>query len=80
MQAAEHPFQLPKRETVVVNLDWRQQGVGGDNSWGDWPHDQYLIACQPQHYSFRLRPFRASGGSTRSVAGMAERLARQTVP
>ena len=80
LQAAEHPFQLPKRETVVVNLDWRQQGVGGDNSWGDWPHDQYLIACQPQHYSFRLRPFRASGGSTRSVAGMAERLARQTVP
>jgi beta-galactosidase len=58
LQSAEHPFELPERDFTVLNLDWKQQGVGGDNSWGAWPHDQYLIPCQEQSYSFRLRPFR----------------------
>ena len=58
LQAAEHPFALPQRDITVLNLDWKQQGVGGDNSWGAWPHEQYLIPCQEQGYSFRLRPFR----------------------
>ena len=43
---------------TVLNLDWKQQGVGGDNSWGKWPHEAYLIPCAPQSYSFRLRPIR----------------------
>ncbi len=59
LQSGEHPFELPKRDTTVLNLDWKQQGVGGDDSWGAWPHEQYLIPCQEQGYSFRLRPFRA---------------------
>ncbi|HEY9175553.1 MAG TPA: glycoside hydrolase family 2 TIM barrel-domain containing protein [Verrucomicrobiae bacterium] len=58
LQSAEHPFELPQRDITVLNLDWKQQGVGGDDSWGAWPHEQYLIPCQEQSYSFRLRPFR----------------------
>jgi beta-galactosidase len=57
LQAAEHPFELPRRDLTVLNLDFRQQGVGGDNSWGKWPHPQFLIPCQEHTYSFRLRPF-----------------------
>ena len=56
LQAAEHPFELPHRDTVVLNLDWKQQGLGGDDSWGAWPHDEYLIPCTPQSYRFWLRP------------------------
>jgi len=56
LQSAEHPFQLPFREFVVLNLDLMQQGVGGDNSWGAWPHRQYLIPCQPREYRFRMEP------------------------
>jgi len=56
LQAADHPFALPHRETVVLNLDWKQQGVGGDDSWGAWPHPPYLIPCAAQSYRFRLRP------------------------
>ncbi|HNQ88709.1 MAG TPA: glycoside hydrolase family 2 TIM barrel-domain containing protein [Verrucomicrobiota bacterium] len=59
LQSAEHPFELPHRDFTVLNLDSRQQGVGGDDSWGAWPHPQYLIPCREQAYSFRLRPFRA---------------------
>jgi beta-galactosidase len=55
LQAVAHPFELPHRDVVVLNLDWKQQGVGGDDSWGAWPHEPYLIPCQPQCYRFRLR-------------------------
>jgi beta-galactosidase len=40
----------------VLNLDWKQQGVGGDDSWGAWPHDEFLIPCQEQSYEFTLQP------------------------
>jgi len=55
LQDAEHPYELPQRDITVLNLDFRQQGVGGDNSWGAWPHDEFMIPCQEYSYRFRLR-------------------------
>jgi len=46
--------------------------VGGDDSWGALPHEEFLIPCQEYNYSFRLRPF-GSGESP-------EKLARQDLP
>jgi beta-galactosidase len=80
LQSAEHPFQLPKRDIAVVNLDCRQQGAGGDDSWGAWPHEEYLIPCQAQRYSFRLRPFGVGSRTEQALAQTAERLARQALP
>jgi beta-galactosidase len=57
LNAGKHAFQLPRRDFISLNLDLKQQGVGGDNSWGAWPHDQFLIPVQEYSYSFRLRPF-----------------------
>ncbi len=71
LQNAEHPFELPTRDIVTLNLDWRQQGVGGDDSWGAWPHDEFLIPCAEQSYSFRLQPL--------SAGDMPERLAREAI-
>ena len=56
LEAADHPFELPQRDFVVFNVDWKQQGVGGDDSWGAWPHEGYLIPCKAASYRFRLRP------------------------
>jgi len=56
LQAAEHPFQIPFRETVTLNLDLVQQGVGGENSWGRWPEEPYLLPCKPYSYRIRLCP------------------------
>jgi beta-galactosidase len=56
LQSVAHPFELPVRDFVVLNVDLMQQGVGGDNSWGAWPHPQYLIPCRPASYQFRLEP------------------------
>jgi beta-galactosidase len=58
LQSAKHAYELPVRDFTVLNLDYKQQGLGGDNSWGAWPHAPYLIPCEAQSYSFRLRPIR----------------------
>lgn len=67
LQSAKHTFELPPRDITVVNLDMQQQGVGGDNSWGAWPHDQFMIPCREYHYRFVLRPF-AAGDQPASLA------------
>ena len=67
LQKAEHPFELPTRDFTVVNLDWKQQGVGGDDSWGAWPHDEFMIPCAPQNYRFLLRPL-APGDDPAKIA------------
>jgi beta-galactosidase len=71
LNAAKHAFQLPQRAEVFLNLDLAQQGVGGDDSWGAWPHREFQIPCKEQTYSFRLRPFSAKDDLAR--------LARQKV-
>ncbi|HZR18633.1 MAG TPA: glycoside hydrolase family 2 TIM barrel-domain containing protein [Verrucomicrobiae bacterium] len=72
LNAGKHAFELPRRDFITLNLDLKQQGVGGDDSWGAWPHEQFLIPCQEYSYSFRLRPF--------STGEKLERLARQILP
>jgi beta-galactosidase len=59
LNAGKHPFQLTHRDYTVLNLDLVQQGVGGDDSWGAWPHKEFLIPCRAYHYEFRLRPITA---------------------
>ena len=49
-----HPHDLPKRDTVTVNLDYRQMGVGGINSWGQWPMKKYQLPSRPYRHQFRL--------------------------
>lgn len=37
------PLDIPVRDYIWVNIDYRQRGLGGDNSWGRKPYDQYLL-------------------------------------
>ncbi len=53
-----YPYQLPERKTVTLNLDWRQRGVGGDNSWGALPHAEFRLVPAPMSYQYRLRVLR----------------------
>ena len=52
-----HPTDLIANNFVNINLDYKQMGVGGDNSWGAYPHDQYRIFPKEYSYRFVLRPF-----------------------
>ncbi|GIL29877.1 glycoside hydrolase family 2 TIM barrel-domain containing protein [Actinocatenispora comari] len=56
---ARHSYQLTPRDAVVLRLNHRQMGVGGDNSWGAQTHDEYkLFADRDYAWSYRLRPLR----------------------
>lgn len=52
-----HASDLVKRDMVTWNLDYKQMGVGGDDSWGARPHDEYMLHPREYTYQFRLRPF-----------------------
>lgn len=64
---ATHPFQLPHRDEIVLNVDWRQQGVGGNDAWGSWPEKEFLINCRPQTFRFWMQPLQA-GADVDSLA------------
>ena len=40
---------------MYLNIDLRQRGVGGDNSWGGLPHDQYRMLHKKYTYSYVIR-------------------------
>jgi hypothetical protein len=36
-------------------VDYKQMGVGGDNSWGARTHDEYRLTEKEYQYSFRMK-------------------------
>jgi beta-galactosidase len=56
LEKATHSFELPRRENITVNIDYKQRGVGGDDSWGQLPHDEYRLFSKPYNYKFCLQP------------------------
>lgn len=47
---------LVKRDITTWNIDHKQQGVGGDTSWGRPVRPEYSIPADDYSYSFRLIP------------------------
>ncbi len=47
-------YLLPDRQTITLNLDLHQRGLGGDNSWGALPHEAFRLNPWPTTYSYRL--------------------------
>lgn len=59
LEECRHDAELPRRDFNTVNLDYKQMGVGGDDSWGAPVHTEYkLLADQTYRYQFRLTPLR----------------------
>lgn len=53
----KHPFELVKSNNVIVNINLRQMGVGGDDSWGALPHNEFRIFPNQNYlFSFKLFP------------------------
>ncbi len=44
-----------RHHRVFLSVDLAQRGVGGDNSWGALPHDQYRLLAKEYSYSYTLR-------------------------
>jgi len=59
LEKADYTFQVPRRAQVFLNLDHRQMGVGGVDSWSQkaWPLEPYrLPGDRPYRYRFTLTP------------------------
>jgi beta-galactosidase len=53
----KHSTDIRKHPWTSLNIDYKQMGVGGDNSWGALPHPQYLLPVMNYSYTIRIRPF-----------------------
>ena len=53
---------------VLVNLDYRQTGVGGGDGWGARPHAEYTLDPRPYAYRFRLRAYAPTMGPLDDIA------------
>ena len=57
LEKASHDYELPRRDTITVNIDHQLHGVGGDNSWGARTHSEYTLpGGKPYGYAFTLSP------------------------
>lgn len=52
LESVEHNWQIPRRDFVVLNVDFAQQGVGGDDSWGAQTYPQYRLSGGKYRYEF----------------------------
>lgn len=50
----QHPTNLPPRNQVFLNVDLKQRGVGGDDSWGALPHREFRLLDKKYSYSYTI--------------------------
>jgi beta-galactosidase len=54
-----HTTDVKPRDLTSVNIDYKQMGVGGDNSWGATTHPEYRLTEKEYSYTFRMRAITA---------------------
>ncbi len=73
---AKHTSDLPTRNNITVNLDFKQQGVGGTDTWSKnaRPLPQYRLSTGHSYsYEFYLIPYTP-------VNGTMDEIAKKSVP
>ena len=54
----QHSTDVDKRKILAVNIDLKQMGVGGDDSWGARPLEKYRLLDKVYSYSYIIEPVR----------------------
>lgn len=55
LEASDHIYKLPASDKTVLRVNYRQMGVGGDDSWGAPTHEQFTLpASRPYSFHFTL--------------------------
>jgi len=52
----KHPYELKKNDFISLRIDYKQTGVGGDDSWGAKPHPEYTLFPKEYYYRFKIVP------------------------
>jgi len=63
-----HTIDVRPRDLVSLNLDDRQMGVGGNNSWGQQTIEAYRMEEPEYRYTFRIRPLGPDDGDVAELA------------
>jgi beta-galactosidase len=64
MRDSKYSFQMERSEDLFVNIDAAQSGLGGINSWGQTPMEQYRLRKQTYSYSYRMLPLAGDVATT----------------
>ncbi|GIU06556.1 MULTISPECIES: glycoside hydrolase family 2 TIM barrel-domain containing protein [unclassified Shewanella] len=67
---ANHGAEIPIRDFVTWNIDYKQMGVGGDTSWGRPVHAPYRIVPKAMNFSFSLEPVSANTDINKQARGL----------
>ncbi|MDR0697930.1 MAG: DUF4981 domain-containing protein [Tannerella sp.] len=51
----QHPVDIDPRNSLYINIDLKQLGVGGDNSWGEHPMQPYRMLNDRYSYSYLIQ-------------------------
>ena len=55
----KHTVDVQQLPETWLHIDKKQMGVGGDDSWGSWPHKPYRIPAREYTFRFTIRPWEA---------------------
>jgi len=55
-QPLKHTYDLEQKDFITLNLDYRQMGIGGDDSWGAHTHDKYKLFFKKHEFQFMIKP------------------------
>jgi beta-galactosidase len=53
---ALHTYDVVNKGDITLNIDLKQMGVGGDDSWNPRVHPEFLLREKSYSYSFSIRP------------------------
>jgi len=68
LEKARHNHELPQRDYITLNIDYKQQGVGGDIPAFALLHKKYKLKKNIRYkYSFRIRPISKNMGDLSSI-------------
>ena len=51
----QHQVDVVPRKNVFLHVDLKQRGLGGDNSWGMLPHNEYRLLEKKYAYSYVMQ-------------------------
>jgi beta-galactosidase len=51
-----HTIDVRPRDLTAIHMDFKQMGVGGDNSWGLPTHPEYRLSEEEYSYTFYMIP------------------------
>jgi beta-galactosidase len=69
LENATHNHELPRRENITLNIDYKQRGVGGDIPALAIIHREFKLKKNiPYYYGFRLRPYSKEMGDFTNIA------------